>query len=108
MASVSPPVDREDPQPYPFGPNERLDLHPVYRQIQEHKPLCRVRLPYGEPAWLVTRYGDVVAGLGGPRFSPGGGAPRQRDRRSPRTPPCRPGGIMAPTIAHSASVRSLG
>jgi cytochrome P450 len=61
--------DRDDPQAYPFGPNQGLGLHPSYRHVQQHEPLCRVRLPYGEPAWLVTRYDDVKTVLGDPCFS---------------------------------------
>lgn len=69
MTSDFSPAESGDPQRYPFGPNERLDLHPSFRRIQEQKPLCRVRLPYGEPAWLVTRYADAAAVLSDPRFS---------------------------------------
>jgi cytochrome P450 len=58
-----------DPRPYPFGANARLDLHPLYRQVREHEPLSWVRLPYGEAAWLVTRYDDVKTVLGDSRFS---------------------------------------
>ncbi len=43
---------------YPFGVAEGLGVHPMYRYLQEHEPLCRVRLPYGEEAWLATRYED--------------------------------------------------
>jgi cytochrome P450 len=69
MASALPPDDRGELRPYPFGANERLDLHPLYQHVREHEPLSWVRMPYGEPAWLVTRYDDVRTVLGDARFS---------------------------------------
>jgi len=54
---------REYLRAYPFGPSDRLELHPLYAYLREHEPLCRVRLPYGEEAWLVT----YMAGLVGQR-----------------------------------------
>ena len=54
---------------YPFGPVHRLDIDPVYFWLQEHEPLARVKLPYGEEGWLLTRYDDVRTALGDPRFS---------------------------------------
>lgn len=65
----SDPFAQDNPRPYPFGRNEQLDLHPTYRWLREHEPLARVRLPYGDVAWLATRYDDVKAVLGDPRFS---------------------------------------
>jgi cytochrome P450 len=69
MSSELPPGGHGEPRPYPFGANVRLDLHPLYRHLQEHEPLSLVRMPYGEAAWLVTRYDDVKTVLGDPRFS---------------------------------------
>jgi cytochrome P450 len=69
MSSEMPREHQHDPRPYPFGVNERLDLHPLYRHLQEHEPLSKVRMPYGQAAWLVTRYQDVKTVLGDPRFS---------------------------------------
>jgi cytochrome P450 len=69
MAPALPPEDRGEPRSYPFGANERLDLHPLYQHVREHEPLSWVRMPYGEPAWLVTRYDDVRTVLGDARFS---------------------------------------
>lgn len=37
--------------------------------LRTHEPVCRVRLPDGEDAWLVTRYDDVRVLLADPRFS---------------------------------------
>ncbi|QKG19785.1 cytochrome P450 [Actinomadura verrucosospora] len=51
-----------------FGASDRLDVAPAFAGLRK-RPLCRIRLPYGEPAWLATRYEDVKAVLGDPRFS---------------------------------------
>jgi cytochrome P450 len=54
---------------FPFGTAERLDLEPIFGDLRRNEPLSRVQLPYGEPAWLATRYEDVKVVLGDPRFS---------------------------------------
>jgi cytochrome P450 len=54
---------------YPFGPPDRLQLHPQYAERREHEPLSQVRMPYGEDAWIVVRYDDVKKVLSDPRFS---------------------------------------
>jgi cytochrome P450 len=54
---------------YPFSVPDRLELDPMYAYLREHEPLPRVRLPYGEDAWLVVGYDDVRTVLGDPRFS---------------------------------------
>ena len=82
---------RTGARPYPFGPAERLELHPMYQWVQEHEPLCRVRMPYGEEAWLVTRYEDVKTVLGDPRF----GRAVAADHDEPRvTPDVVPMGLL--------------
>ncbi|MBV9846685.1 MAG: cytochrome P450 [Kutzneria sp.] len=62
-------VVHEEPVPYPFGTPRGLELVPAYRQAREGAGLTRVRLPFGPPAWLATRYEDVKAVLVDPRFS---------------------------------------
>ncbi|HZE30739.1 MAG TPA: cytochrome P450 [Actinoallomurus sp.] len=52
-----------------FGAPDRLNLDPAFAELRGQQSLCRVRLPYGEPAWLVTRYEDAKVVLGDPRFS---------------------------------------
>jgi cytochrome P450 len=54
---------------YPFGPNVGLQIDPMYFWLQENEPLARVKLPYGDEGWLLTRYGDIRAVLADPRFS---------------------------------------
>jgi len=53
---------------YPFDMH-RLEVSPLYARLRENEPLSRVQLPYGETAWLATRYDDVRTVLTDPRFS---------------------------------------
>jgi cytochrome P450 len=46
-----------------------LDLEPEYSLLQRQEPVSRVEFPYGDEAWLVTRYADVRTVLTDPRFS---------------------------------------
>ncbi|MBV9382496.1 MAG: cytochrome P450 [Streptosporangiaceae bacterium] len=75
---------------YPFGPIQGLEIDPVYFWLQEHEPLARVKLPYGEEGWLLTRYDDVRTALGDARFSLAEAAVRD----VPRLTPQRYGGIL--------------
>ncbi|SMD26526.1 cytochrome P450 [Kibdelosporangium aridum] len=54
---------------FPFPRPSRLDVEPEYRQLQDDEPVSRVKFPYGEEAWLVTRYADVRTVLSDPAFS---------------------------------------
>ncbi|MBF8185531.1 cytochrome P450 [Nonomuraea sp. K274] len=53
---------------YPLRRPHPLGVHPGYEHLREKCPVAEVGSPYG-PAWLVTRYADVVAVLADPRFS---------------------------------------
>ncbi len=53
---------------YPFGEPDRLLLHPMYAVLRTEQPLARVRMPYGDPAWLITGYHNARALLGDPRL----------------------------------------
>jgi cytochrome P450 len=75
---------------YPFGPIHGLEIDPMYFWLQEHEPLARVKLPYGEEGWLLTRYDDVRTALGDPRFSLAEAAVRD----VPRLTPQRVGAIL--------------
>jgi cytochrome P450 len=57
-----------EPLVFPFSAVE-LDPEPLFAELREGQPLCRVRLPYGDPGWLATRYEDVKAVLSDRRFS---------------------------------------
>ena len=54
---------------FPFPPAPALDIEPEYLRLQRDEPVCRVRFPYGEPAWLVTRHADARIVLADSRFS---------------------------------------
>ncbi|HET8658383.1 MAG TPA: cytochrome P450 [Micromonosporaceae bacterium] len=82
-----------EPVPYPFGEPVGLDLHPTYHELLASGALLRVRMPFGEPAWLVTRQADIKVVLGDPRFS----RARAIGAQEPRVMPVRqrPGTILA-------------
>jgi cytochrome P450 len=41
-------------------PSLRADPYPMYARLREEEPVARVALPDGRPAWLITRYDDVM------------------------------------------------
>ncbi|MEO3930544.1 cytochrome P450 [Micromonosporaceae bacterium B7E4] len=73
-------------RPYPFAAPDRLNLDPLYARLRRDEPLIRVRLPFGEEAWLATRYSDVRTVLGDARFSRAAGVGRDQPRTMPRQP----------------------
>lgn len=54
---------------FPFGSAAGLTLDPAYAQARDTPGMIRIKLPYGEPAWLATRYDDVRMVFGDRRFS---------------------------------------
>lgn len=96
--------ERTKEKRYPFGPCGGLDLHELYRALQADEPVCPVRMPYGEPAVLVTRYEDVRTVLGDPRFRraipPGHDQPRV-------TPDVIPMGLMEMDPPEHTRIRRL-
>ncbi|MFJ4920992.1 cytochrome P450 [Streptomyces sp. NPDC088725] len=79
MTSTTPPA----PVAYPFNDQSGLGVHEAYTAAQDAEGLIRVQLPYGEPAWLATRYDDVRFVLGDMRFSRAEGLKRDEPRRGP-------------------------
>ncbi|MFV2120276.1 cytochrome P450 [Streptomyces sp. Act-28] len=59
----------QTPLTYPFNEPEGLELAHAYEEALERPGLLRVRMAYGEPAWLATRYADARLVLGDRRFS---------------------------------------
>ncbi|WP_409462962.1 cytochrome P450 [Amycolatopsis sp. GA6-003] len=53
---------------YPFDMHE-TSVSETYHQLQRDEPMSRVQLPFGEPAWLATKYADVKLVTADPRFS---------------------------------------
>lgn len=51
------------------SPAFKRDPFPIYAHLRETKPVCAVKLPSGERAWLLTRYDDVAALLKDNRFA---------------------------------------
>jgi cytochrome P450 len=58
-----------DALPYPFSTPHALDFDPTYERLLREDPMPRVRPPYGEDGWLLTKYNDVQTSLTDPRFS---------------------------------------
>ncbi|MGK5497120.1 cytochrome P450 [Streptomyces sp. URMC 125] len=79
--------------PYPFNSPEGIGLDDAYRSAQERPGMVRVRLPFGEPAWLATRYEDARLVLGDRRFSTAAAL----DRDEPRLRESRTGGGVLQT-----------
>jgi cytochrome P450 PksS len=57
--------------------NKRIDItsarfkanpFPFYEVLRNDRPVCSIQLPNGTPAWLISRYDDVVAALKDPRL----------------------------------------
>ncbi|MEU6118761.1 cytochrome P450 [Streptomyces sp. NPDC047117] len=75
------------PASYPFNSSEGLDLDEAYERAQKGEGLQWVRMPYGEPGWLVSRYDDARFVLGDRRFSHAAvaenDAPRMRELQTP-------------------------
>ncbi|MBE1491261.1 cytochrome P450 [Plantactinospora soyae] len=71
-------------RPYPFAAPDRLNLDPRYAQLRRDEPLSRVQLPFGEEAWLATRYEDVRVVMGDARFSRALSVGRDEPRTIPR------------------------
>jgi cytochrome P450 len=44
------------------------DPHAYFTRMRDEGPATRVMMPYGGPAWLITRYADVRAALADPRL----------------------------------------
>lgn len=77
---------RTTPLAFPFGDPDRLELDETYREARETDGLIRVRMRYGEPAWLVTRYADAKLVLGDRRFSRAMAVGRDAPRLFPMLP----------------------
>ncbi len=52
-----------------FGPGFAADPYPAYARLRQSAPACRVTLPSGVQAYLITRYADAKALLADPRLS---------------------------------------
>ncbi|MCW2506724.1 MAG: cytochrome [Actinomycetia bacterium] len=89
---------------YPFSPPHRLDVDELYARLRAEQPVIRVQLPYGERAWLATRYADVRTVLGDPRFSRAASIGRDVPRTNPYQPEL---GILAMDEPEHGRLRRL-
>jgi cytochrome P450 len=69
---------------YPFSDPDRLYLDPLYAELRRQEPVVQVQLPFGETAWLATRYEDVRMVLGDARFSRAASVGRDEPRLTPQ------------------------
>ncbi|GES30097.1 cytochrome P450 [Streptomyces angustmyceticus] len=70
------------PLSYPFNVAESLELSEEYEHARNRPGLLKVRMTYGEPAWLVTRYAEARFVLGDQRFSRAEGVRHDEPRQS--------------------------
>jgi cytochrome P450 len=96
-------VATQRPISYPFPPS-RLEVHPTYARLRE-EPLARVRLPYGDGAWLVTGHADVKAVLSDQRFSLAAALGKDQPRLRPMTRDG--GGLFSKEPPEHTRLRSL-
>ncbi|MFE7621033.1 cytochrome P450 [Streptomyces sp. NPDC057496] len=92
------------PLAYPFNTAEGLRLAEEYERVRDRPGLLRVQMPYGEPAWLVTRYADARLVLGDQRFSRALAASHDEPRQSEGQ---RDGGILGMDPPDHTRLRSL-
>ncbi|MGW2088423.1 cytochrome P450 [Streptomyces sp. NPDC001880] len=92
------------PLAYPFNTPDGLQLADAYEQVRERQGLLQVQMPYGEPAWLVTRYADARLVLGDQRFSRAAAASHDEPRQSEGQ---RDGGILGMDPPDHTRLRSL-
>jgi cytochrome P450 len=82
-----------------------LDLDPTYAYLREYEPLAAVQQPFGDRAWLLTRYDDVRLVLSDTRFSRAETLVRDAPRMfSPRSVPA---GILSLDPPEHTQLRRL-
>jgi cytochrome P450 len=74
---------QSEPINYPFTSEVGLGLDERFRTAQSGQGMVRVQLPYGEAAWLATRYEDARFVLGDRRFSRAMAVERDAPRLTP-------------------------
>jgi cytochrome P450 len=94
-----------EPITYPAAELTDLDQDPLFAEWRGQGGLARVRLPFGEPAWLATRYEDVKLVLGDPRFSRAASEGRDEPRVRPLI--SQPGSILSMDPPEHSRLRRL-
>jgi cytochrome P450 len=72
-----------EPVAYPFNEEAGLALSAAYVAAQQVPGMIRIQAPFGEPAWLATRYADARLVLGDARFSRAMAVGRDQPRMIP-------------------------
>jgi cytochrome P450/surfactin synthase thioesterase subunit len=93
-------------EPRAFTVPERLDVDPDYARLRRDRPLTKMRMPFGDEAWLATRYADVRAVLVDRRFSRAAVLDNDEPRLSPEKM-SEPGGILSMDPPEHARLRKL-
>jgi cytochrome P450 len=97
-------VTHTEPLSYPFNEEAGLDLNEAYAAARETEGMVRVKMTYGEPAWLATRYADARLVLGDRRFS----RAMEKEKDAPRRSPVqRDGGILQMDPPDHTRLRTL-
>ncbi|NBH05226.1 cytochrome P450 [Amycolatopsis sp. SID8362] len=97
-------VTHTEPLSYPFNEEAGLDLNEAYAAAREAEGMVRVKMTYGEPAWLATRYADARLVLGDRRFS----RAMEKEKDAPRRMPVqRDGGILQMDPPDHTRLRTL-
>ncbi|MFJ7215891.1 cytochrome P450 [Amycolatopsis sp. NPDC098790] len=97
-------VTHTEPLSYPFNEEAGLDLNDAYAAAREAEGMVRVKMTYGEPAWLATRYADARLVLGDRRFS----RAMEKEKDAPRRSPVqRDGGILQMDPPDHTRLRTL-
>lgn len=55
--------------PYPFDQPTPIDPSPLFAALRSDEPVCLLTLPWGDTAYLVTRFQDAHSVLSDPVFS---------------------------------------
>ncbi|MEU7788153.1 cytochrome P450 [Amycolatopsis sp. NPDC049159] len=97
-------VTHTEPLSYPFNEEAGLDLNEAYAAARAGEGMVRVKMTYGEPAWLATRYADARLVLGDRRFS----RAMEKEKDAPRRMPVqRDGGILQMDPPDHTRLRTL-
>lgn len=64
------------------SPHFKANPYPTYARLREEAPVFRTKLWGKQPAWLVTRYDDVLALLRDPRFAKNAASAQSAQQRA--------------------------
>lgn len=91
----------------PFPRSDVLSIGPLYAQLRATAPLCAVRTPAGDPAWLVTSHALVRELLADPRLGRSHPDPERAARISGSAVLGGPMGDAATEAQSHAAMRKL-